>query len=484
MKIDGFLEIEKKYNLYNLQIEGFNFWVYYRNNIVWKYNKKVGNLQEAHISQKKLSGKKRIMSFYKKMKYVLVNGRIPNKKGCVLVLDHPRRVMIDGVYRDIYTDELANKLENTVVFEKMYRNAHLEPTNTENLVYTDIIDYVTRWYSLLVMLFFKKRIQYIRNELKNKLYKPIQELDHFYGVKMNLDQLANEIVYCYLSYKVTKRYYKKIFKKLQPRMVIEVVSYCTECMVVNEIAEERGIPSIELQHGTMGVEHLAYNYLTNIKISQFPSYLFVFSDFWKKNMYFPIDDHHVIATGYPYLEQQYIRYAGNQCKANDNRKINILFLSSGPIAQKMEDVVVTLYNKLDTRYHIIYKLHPGEYADWSERYTRLVKLDNVEIVSDGKKNLYELFSRSDIQVSGFGSTTIFEGLYFGLNTYILNYFSVNEVDQLCMNGYAKYFDNADELYDMIMSDNQRKKTVKGLWCDNAMENMLNQIELIQKEGQI
>ena len=297
---------------------------------------------------------------------------------------------------------------------------------------------------------------------------------------MDLDQLVNEIAYCYLSYKIMKKYYTNVFRKVQPCMIIEVVSYCTESMVVNEIADEFGVPSVELQHGTMGVEHLAYNYLTDRKISQFPNYIFTFSDFWKQNMSFPIDEQHVIATGYPYLEQQYVKYIGKKDK--NNSKVTILFLSSGPIAKELEDTVVSLYEKLDNEtYHIIYKLHPGEYADWDKRYTKLAKLDKVEVIAGNRKNLYELFAESDIQVSGYNSTTIFEGLYFGLRTYIINCFPSIEVDQLCRNGYATYFNTAEELYSMIVSGNNVSKSkIDGLWQENAMENMLHEIELIQK----
>ena len=44
-----------------------------------------------------------------------------------------------------------------------------------------------------------------------------------------------------------------------------------------------------------------------------------------------------------------------------------------------------------------------------------------------------------------------------------------------------YFNNVEELYSMIVSGNNVSKSkIDGLWQENAMENMLHEIELIQK----
>ena len=155
-------------------------------------------------------------------------------------------------------------------------------------------------------------------------------------------------------------------------------------------------------------------------------------------------------------------------------------MSSGPIARQLEDIVVQLDKLLGEDYHIIYKLHPGEYAGWDKRYTKLAKLDDVEVISDSKKNLYELLSQSDIQISGYNSTTIFEGLIFGLPTYILDYCMSVEVEMLCNNGYAISFQDANELYtDITSSKVFNKINVEEIWKSNAIENMIDAIERVQ-----
>lgn len=84
---------------------------------------------------------------------------------------------------------------------------------------------------------------------------------------------------------------------------MEVVSYSRRCMVVNEIAEEMDIPTVELQHGTMGEEHGAYNFPEGYKIKQFPKYVFLFSEYWINKASIPISQENRKIVGFPYLEK-------------------------------------------------------------------------------------------------------------------------------------------------------------------------------------
>ena len=474
-----FLQVEKKYKLYDLHIKDFYFWRYYRNNIITKYEKQSLGLGSAHIVKKNhISVKESLLFYIKKIGFIVNFLRLFIIHGSVLVLNHPRKVLIDGKYIDIYTDELTKRIKDCVIFEKPYQNTHMEPTDKYNLVYTDIVDFFIRIYSVFYSLVERKKLEQIQKDIMGMIKPAIEELDEHYDIKIDLTQLAVELKYNYLSYKVMKSFYLWAIKKINPKVIVEVVSYSDECMVVNEIAKKMGISTIELQHGCIGVDHLAYNYCLDSHIDQFPDYLFLFSDIWKRNMQFPIKEDHIVVTGYPYLEQQYHKY--KRKKQKQNGITNILFLSSGPIARQLEDIVVQLDKLLGEDYHIIYKLHPGEYAGWDKRYTKLAKLDDVEVISDSKKNLYELLSQSDIQISGYNSTTIFEGLIFGLPTYILDYCMSVEVEMLCNNGYAISFQDANELYtDITSSKVFNKINVEEIWKSNAIENMIDAIERVQ-----
>lgn len=68
---------------------------------------------------------------------------------------------------------------------------------------------------------------------------------------------------------------RRIIKSISPKVIVEVVGYETNKMIINEIAHEMGISTIELQHGVIGRGHIAYNYLINREYSICRSIFFI-----------------------------------------------------------------------------------------------------------------------------------------------------------------------------------------------------------------
>lgn len=249
-------------------------------------------------------------------------------------------------------------------------------------------------------------------------------------------------------------------------------------MVVNEIASELGIPTIELQHGTIGEEHIGYNYPKDYKVKQFPKYLFLFGNYWKEKSRFPISPDKICPVGYPYMDRMEQKYSS---KYKGKTKKNILFLSSGPIGLELAKLAVGLTKMPDMeKYHIIFKLHPAEYAAWRERYPILINAD-VEVIDNNRQNLYEFYAKSDIQISGFNSTTIFEGLYFGLTTFLLSYGMSKEFRELCDSGIACEIGDVEDLYRKIRENENFDRTNSdglSLWEKGGLNNMIKEIDKI------
>lgn len=473
MNMTLFNQIEKKYNLLNANIEGYYFWNYARFRISWYYEQNQRHLGNAH-SEKKETFNGKLNVIWTQFKNIVSKGKIPNKKCDLLVLNHPRRVLLNGVYECIYTDEIAEKLSNVVVLEEAYQNIHYQPVKTKNLVYTDIVDIKSFWYCVFQKNFLPVRFRRIRLEILQIIYKPIEELNLIYNTNISANQLADEIIYGFYMYKVERNYYIKIVNRLKPRVIMEVVSYSRKCMVVNEIAEEMDIPTIELQHGTIGEEHGAYNFPTGYRIKQFPKYVFLFSEYWNKNTSFPIPQENRKIVGFPYLEKMAagLMYLNGE----DRAKKNILFLSSGPIGDKLAEVALGLLDLLDdNKYHIIFKLHPGEYAVWREQYPALQN-SSIEVIDNNRINLYELYAISDFQISGYNTTTVFEGLYFGLQTFILNSYVSKEIAGLCDCGIANYFNTASDLAKQIQNSKDVGSLRKvDLWEEDSLKKILREL---------
>lgn len=474
MDITKFNEIEEKYHLLEENIEGYLFWIYERNNIAGTYDRIKNGLQVAHNIEKEGI----IVRIYKKfisLKTIIKNGRIPHADCELLVLNHPRRVLVDDAYECIYTDELVSKHGKAVVLEKAYQGMHYQPIKTPNIMYIDWLDIKNYLYCVFRRNIYRKQYKQYRKYVLNVLRKPIEELNQYYEVNLQPEMFVNNIVYGIYMHCIEKKYFRKIIMRLNPKVIIEVVSYSRECMTVNEIAKDMKIPTIELQHGTIGQEHLAYNYPVGCSIAQFPNQIFLFSDFWKDKFQPPIKSTYKYSVGYPYLERMEKKYRKIRCEERDKR--NILFLSSGPIGDRLQHIACQLSQLIDkNKMHIIYKLHPGEYSGWKERYPELNNSNDIEVIDNNQRNLYELFSISDIQISGFNSTTVFEGLYFSLETYILDYEVSKEICYLRDIGAVDFFKTVNELYEKITYSRKNIKSYKDfLWKQNALNNINNAI---------
>lgn len=70
------------------------------------------------------------------------------------------------------------------------------------------------------------------------------------------------------------------------------------------------------------------------------------------------------------------------------------------------------------------------------------------MVDSLRHNIYEYFAVSNVQV-GVSSTAIFEGLGFGLDTFIFNTVSAECMKQLCQDGFAAEVNSAKELADKL-----------------------------------
>ena len=101
-----------------------------------------------------------------------------------------------------------------------------------------------------------------------------------------------------------------------------------------------------------------------------------------------------------------------------------------------------LSRKIKTGYKIVYKLHPFEFDTWFEDYPWLAE-SNIEIVGLKGKNLYQLFAESEIQV-GVYSTALFEGLSFGVRTFILDEKGIEYMQYLIENENATIVSNVQD----------------------------------------
>ena len=104
------------------------------------------------------------------------------------------------------------------------------------------------------------------------------------------------------------------------------------------------------------------------------------------------------------------------------------------------------------------------------------------MISDNKTDLYQLFCQSDILISGFNSTTIFEGMYYGLQTYVADYRLIDEIRNLENKNFLRVFKTTEQLCDMIKTQRNVKQEETGLWKKDAFNNVMRELKEIMEKN--
>jgi hypothetical protein len=248
---------------------------------------------------------------------------------------------------------------------------------------------------------------------------------------------------------------------------------------VNSIAKIKNIPTIELQHGIIGKNTIAYNFYKKMNIATFPDFIFLFGDFWKNEARFPINDSKLISVGWPYYEIKRNRYLKLKEK---NLKNKILFLSQGTVGKDLSKIAFEVSKMLDPNYYkIIYKLHPCECSRWIKEYPWLVG-SNIDVICSNENDIHFYFSQASAQV-GVYSTAIFEGLSYGLKTFICKLYKYYTMNVLYEKEYAILIETATELSShlkKLCEANITKTNVDQFFKNNSLDNIKKNIETIIK----
>ncbi|MHA1928532.1 MAG: hypothetical protein ACTSV2_08135 [Candidatus Thorarchaeota archaeon] len=402
-RYEAFLQIEEEYGLLDKKIAGIRFWELARTNIFLR-------LLEQSLSERKEIPK--TMELFRKLIYylkALFNLRY-NPFFCgekdILFSGGQRRVLneSDGFWWDMHVDPLLRSLNFSYAsLEYPVGVDHRTPAKTPNLFHFDVVESLGFIRKILgvakikLTLKEKQLLANLRTEYKNTFEV---DLDVKGIVVSRLQEREETLPVC-----------MSLLKRIKPKVVVIVTSYAREILI--EACKLLSIPVIELQHGVITPYHPGYSYPNpKSKKLRFPDYLLVFGQYWKEHTKYPIPLDRITATGFPYLESQV------NSRSLKSRKKQILIISQNRLGELISKFALELSKVPNFNYQILYKLHPLEYDRWREMYPWLVNT-NLTILDDPKTDLYNLFNESEIQI-GVASTAVYEGLAFGLKTYILD----------------------------------------------------------------
>ena len=422
-------ELEEKHELNHMEIQGTCPWQIVRMYVYYEITRKTRVFESAQ--QASLSFFDKVKSFTPFIKNSLLNNPYSGGQCDVLIFDHPRKVIFQNEYKDIYSYFLPQTLKDNgktfEIVESPYLNQHFTSKSYQkenNVKFNDRI---------LLGSFINKtrnrgKVPFTEEEM-NKIALVKNELENAFSIEIDLFRIFEDHI---LNFKYDYEKYVELLDKKQPEQVFLVVAYENKALI--SACHDMNIEIIELQHGTISPYHLGYSYPKETckkdgkyeKIEYFPDKILSFGDYWQNACPFPIEKENIISMGYPYFNE-----SSSEFMKMDKNEKQIIFISQGVIGRYLSKFAYETAEKLDD-YKIIYKLHPGEYATWRENYEYLnkaVELDNFEVIDKSEPPLYELFAKSEYQVGAF-STAIYEGLSFNCKTFIIDAPGIEYLDAL------------------------------------------------------
>lgn len=350
----------------------------------------------------------------------------------ILVWGHQRRkLQDDGYWWDIYCDPIHEGLElDYVHYEVEHQFDHHRPAKTERLRYLDFIKFGTALLQQIGISTLN-----LSDGVSERLEVIERTVDSRFGCPVELQNRVQKLV---SRERIVGRLYDYLLRRVDPDVVVLVVSYGKEAFIA--ACQRNDVPVVELQHGVINEYHYGYDYPSYTSKEAFPDYVFTFGQHWKDVTDFPIPDDHIIPVGYPYLERQ------RKKVAEVAQRDQLLFVSSGySVGSQLSRIAVDVADELESS--VVYKLHPNEYDDWRERYPWLVN-SSIDVVDTNSPSLYELYAQSTRQV-GVASTAVYEGMSFGLPTYVVALPGVEYFQMPIKRGEVNVVDTAEELLNAL-----------------------------------
>jgi len=406
-------DLEDKYDLFNLEVNGINPWAAYRMDIYFELAKKFGifdkkiNLKTSKIDKVIYFFRllKNSITYYKDYKF---------KKVDALIFSWGRTKKIKNKLIDPYTYYLKKKLNKQKIsfleFESPYKGKHIRKKKSYK-IYLDKILILRNILNLLV----KTKIDIKNKKIIKMLSQEINKDNNttFFDIEQLLISNTKKFIPTY-------SYYLDILKKTQPKVIYIVVSYGQGELI--KAANDLNIEVIELQHGTFSKYHLGYSFPKGYNAKYLPKKFYVWNNYWKNLMSFPIKSENIKIYPCQYLEIEKKKYQNIIKKKN-----SLIVLSQGANTEVIANKLIENIAYFE-KFQITFKLHPNEYHMRSKhkKLAYLQKKYNVSIVTN--VDLYEYLAKSEYQAGVF-STALYEGVEFNCKTILLKLPGIEYMDQ-------------------------------------------------------
>lgn len=466
-----FIEMEAQSNLFEIVIDDLLIWQFIRTMVFEDLRKPNIIKIVAQNDNVKRSDDSRL-NIEKISEFFFHNQYFFGKKD-IIFLNHPRKIQENNFYVCKYTDELIKSSKYSYyVLEHGYFGfgySHFKPNEIKN------VRFIGREY------FFKRlyRKEYNINEIKKAARQIYSIIKAYFGEGVPKDfesSVYRQIIKFISLWQGKEKYFSFIFKQVRPKIIILTNEYNLLNESLIYCAKKEGIPTVGLQHGLIGSSHSAYNYPEKMKnkVKIFPDYFFVWGDYHKKGVRWPIDEEKVISTGFAYFEKKKEDIEKKLIGNKYSDKKTVLFISGG---RALAEVAIKLSTVLDAaKYNLVFKLHPTEITGWKECYPEM-EGSTVYVNDDYNAELYGLILSSDCIICT-GSTCAIEAVAFGKKTIIAKVGDYDLNLPLVNEGLAYLTESELVIADIIQYKDDIKGRNEDLICKNAIDNFSREVEKI------
>lgn len=455
-----FFELEKKYQLFDLEFHGTAFWQLVRVNIL-----KSIKLYGSSVPNKKPERNYFLLIKGTFMESIRQKHRITSIPQARLLRIRPCiTVNKNGAPEDHQYDYL--KLPEEVKTLDLYALGD----------YTSVHECAQ--YNMAV-----PEMALIIWKIRRKLWNPmklgedqrrtlisfINEVNQIYQTELCLSQIEYLIFYCIKSFSLYVKWYHRIYQQSCPKAILVYPHYDEHMFSAVSAARRLGIKSIEIQHGRIN-SHEAYYYSDNTNTGKYSTdYFFVYGQWWEKQIRMPVQTK-ILVTGNVYLETQAKKY-----QPIKNTIKEILAFSGPETGAELSQFIMNCMPYIrNSNRKVVFKLHPNECQIWRKAYPWLIAEDRLQIIEDRTKSIFELLATADY-IIGINSTTLFEAtLYSGKKIFVLNRCDIAAMEPLirlgaaqCVNTEQEFCEAISDTSDISLQGNKAFRSL--LWEPDASE---------------
>ncbi len=435
-QINKFLEFEENLEIDNLLYKNLSPWLFLRTAIFEEiFREKNLSLGSQNTSDKRASSNN-LRQLYLLLREVLSFSNVFNKADVLLINNDPKEKTIDGILTTKliwgFTKALESEFKISILnTQSVELNSGLNSINISR-----ILSFFSR-----IMLILKGFSGW--KGVENYLDKSIYE---FYGVRLNWKRIYRDN---FLRQLILGYILRILIRVKTPKIII--FSDNGSMSLVNKIAKDRNIPTVDYQHAVLSDYYIIYkhNKTTNPLYKEYLSeYYFSWGEYrlssYKENYKCQV-------VGNTYFEKE-----KNEHLHIEKNPRCLLIVSDG---KHTRNDLVNLAIKLSERFKdftIYYKLRPEEYKDWLLNYPKeFTKIQNIKVIDNDHNNLYYYLTLS-AYVIGTNSTVLLEALPISkVIIYKIGWFF--EMNDYIEDGLFLSADSCAEIIELIL----RKKSPNG-----------------------